>query len=127
MLGIYFDAAHTDKLSESGAGTNPDITRLNGAVGGVEEKKLYVWNDNAAAKTYEEIYVTAANDDEQFKVEYAADDAGAPGTFSDAISLPNGDFATAVPFWRRVTIAVQADSVTRRDIKHNLNAIEYAK
>lgn len=126
MLGIYFDEAHNNKLSE-GDGSNPDITIVNGETGGSEERKLFIWNDNAANKTYENVRITAKNSDADFKVEYAFDEGGAPGTFSSAITLPNGDFANSVPFWRKVTIAPQDDSITRRDIKHKLTADEFAK
>lgn len=125
MLDIYFDVTHTDKISSDGSGSNPDYAEAGGE-GGARDKKLYLWSDNPA-KTYEDIQITAGNDTPEFAVQYARDAFGNPSTFYDHLSMPNGDYVSPVAFWRRVTFAVQSDSITLRSVRHTLSAAEYAK
>jgi len=125
VLHIYFDEEHTNMVSE-GTGTNPDSVRISGATGGVDQRKLYLWNDDEE-KTYEDVSITAANDDENVNIQYTLDINGSPGEWAESINLPNGDYRTAVPFWRKVVVAQHEDSITRRDISHKFTAIEFEK
>ena len=125
MLHFYFDSAHTNMISE-GTGANPDSSDYNGATGGADQRKLYLWNDQAD-KTYEDVSITAANDDANVNIQYALDNSGSPGAWAESISMPNGDYRAAVPFWRKVITAVHGDSTTRRDITHKFTATEFAK
>lgn len=77
--------------------------------------------------------VTGANYDtywEQVKdvtVDYAEDSGGSAGTYADPLSLPDGDYATPVPIWRKAVINSITEADRRADIRHDVTFDEYVK
>jgi hypothetical protein len=57
---------------------------------------------------------------------YAEDNAGSPDTYSDPLSLTNGDYSSATPIWRKAVISSIAEAFIREDIRHKITADEYA-
>lgn len=60
-------------------------------------------------------------------VQYAEDNSGSPDTYSDSLNLPNGDYSTATPIWRKAGITAIAEAFIREDIRHQVTADEYVK
>ncbi|MGE5594325.1 MAG: hypothetical protein ACM3X3_11700 [Betaproteobacteria bacterium] len=121
-LRLYLDAACTQEVTA----TNPDAVH-KAVVSGVDmtdERSLWIKSDDVAL-TYENIVLTSQGDDAQVDVKYAADNNGAPGTYADSLSLPNGDFAAAVRVWRKVTAPNVTATFKRTNINHSLTWDEY--
>jgi hypothetical protein len=108
---------------------NPDTVTISGTVGGTDDRALYVAND-AANKRYSNVQITTVNDSPQVDVQYALDNSGVPGTFSNTLTLPNitalGAGLDTVKIWRRVIISPGQESQEVVAIKHKITAIEYA-
>lgn len=129
-LHLYHDAAATQVVDAA----NPDTIRQAVISGNnmVDEKVLYLASDDPSL-TYENISITAAGDEDaaansgEVDVEYALDNAGSPGVYVDTLNLPNGDYATPVPIWRRVTAPNVIRAFERTDIEHVLSWDEYMK
>ncbi|MGE5584045.1 MAG: hypothetical protein ACM309_00675 [Bacillota bacterium] len=121
-LKLYFDAACTQEVTA----TNPDTIHKAVALGVdmTDERSLWIKSDNLAL-TYENIALTSQGDDAQVDVQYAADNNGAPGTYADSLSLPDGPFATGVRVWRRVTAPNVTAAFKRTNINHSLTWDEY--
>lgn len=103
-LILYHDSAATQPIDES----NPDNVHEAVNVGGqiVDEQLVYV-KSNDPDLTYEDVLITSEADPEapvQIDVTYALDDNGVPGTYTPSLELPDGDFSTVVPVWRKVYV-----------------------
>lgn len=123
-LHFYFDDAMTNMISE-GDMSNPDTATGSGTTGFTEEKAIYVGNDSAA-KRYENVEVTAVNDDANVDIQYAPDNAGVPGTYVDILNVGNIAASGVVKIWRKVIVAAGQASQNRVDIKHRVTGTEYA-
>lgn len=127
-LHFYFDAAKTNMISE-GTQVNPDTVTGNGTTGFTSELAIYVGNDSNA-KDYEQVSVTAVNDDANVEVKYAPDNAGVPGAYADTLDIgiiaASGQAGDVVKIWRKVTVAAGQASQNRVNIKHRVSAQEFA-
>lgn len=124
-LHLYLDPACTNQISE-GTGLNPDSCEGSGTTGFVNERKIYLKN-NDPAKDYKGVSITAYNDDANVDIKYAPDASGAPGTYADSLVLPDIlDATTVITIWRKVTVAAGQAAQNRVNIKHRVSATEYA-
>lgn len=129
-LHFYFDEACTNQVSE-GDGSNPDVAIGNGTEGFTDERPLWIKNDDPtkeykAADGYPALRITTLNDDEAVDVQYAEDDGGKAGAYSDTLDLPDGAYTTPYKIWRRVTVQPGTPEQNRVDIKHQIRANRFA-
>ncbi|MDI6872554.1 MAG: hypothetical protein QME79_14620 [Bacillota bacterium] len=104
-LHVYLDAACTQQVSE-GTELAPWAEDLNGTDGETKARQLWLKNDNnPAGKTFEDVVITAQGDTAAINLQFALDVSGSPGTWAESITMPNGDYLTAAPFWARVVVA----------------------
>jgi hypothetical protein len=118
-LHVYLDEACTQQVSE-GTDLAPWSETYNGTDGQVVERKLYLRNDNnPAGKTFEDATVTSQGTTAANAMQFALDNAGLAGVYGASISLPNGTFLVAVPFWVRCTVPAGTtdQNITGADIK----------
>lgn len=108
------------------------ITTEHPITGSAVAVQLWLYNDNAA-KTYQTITIDptdAVSTDESAWVQLAPDVAGAAGTYGSggaALAMANiSDSNVAKPFWARVTVPVQTDTLNKSDIKLTVSGKEYA-
>lgn len=98
----------------------------------VSEKVIYIGSDETLL-TYENVSVTSINDEDgasvngDINVQYAVDSGGVAGTYQDTLPLSDGDFATAVPIWRKVIAPNVSAPFKRIDIEHNVSFDKYVK
>lgn len=123
-LHLYFDQAMTNQISE-GTMANPDEVTGDGEAGFTDELALYLGNDSAA-KRYEGVQITAANDDANVDIKYAPDNNGVPGTYADTLVIGAVAASAVIKIWRKVTVAPGQPSQNRVNIKHRITGIEYA-
>jgi hypothetical protein len=121
-LKIYLDAACTIECTP----VNPDTLRSSARLGQTATVQGSIWikSDNALL-TYEDITLTADGDDANADVEYAPDNAGAPGAWAQTIIPSNGAYAEAVRIWRRVTCPNVQGPFNRINISHELTWSEF--
>lgn len=128
MLHIYANSNKTGMFSE-GDGSNPDVATGNGTTGFTADRAIYIGNDSTV-KRYENVSITAINDDANVTIKFAPDVNGSPGTFSDVLNVGNisasGQAGDVVKIWRRVIVAGNQDSQNRTNIDYRIDAIEYA-
>lgn len=117
----------TDIVSDA----NP-ITSEHPLAGSTVETRLFLYNDQST-KRYENITidpVDTTGGDESTWVFLAPDNAGSPGTFlaaSAPLTMANiSDSNVAKPFWVRVVVPAQGDTVNKNDIKLKVDGKEYA-
>ena len=129
-LHLYHDSSATN-LVESGD-EDYEKTGVTSGNQAVVEKQLYVGSDDTNL-TYENISLDALGDEDgasssgDINVEYAHDNSGSAGSYSESISLSNGDFDPAVPIWRKITAPSVTSAFKRTDIQHELTFDEYVK
>ncbi len=128
VLHIYANSNKTGMFSE-GDGSNPDVATGNGTTGFTADRAIYIGNDSTV-KRYENVVITAVNDDANVDIKFAPDVAGSPGTFSDSLNVGNiaasGQSGDVVKIWRRVIVAPGQDSQNRTNIDYKITAVEYA-
>lgn len=129
-LHFYFDEACTDQLSE-GDRTNPDIVIGNGTEGFTDERPLWIKNDDPtreyrAVDGNPALRVFALNEDERVSIQYALDENGEPGTYSDVLDLPDGAYTEPIKVWRKVTVQPGTSEANFVDIKHQIHAQRFA-
>jgi hypothetical protein len=141
-LKIYTAADPGTALSENGAHTNDFLVALDGKVGGVLQKKLYVRNDDAAYR-FTGISLTVAST--ETGTSYVNNSLGYSWKFSggatqpldlewelvsdgNTITLPNigaaglPDTSTYLPFWVRIKIPRDVDVRTFLDLQFLLDS-----
>ncbi|NPV72086.1 MAG: hypothetical protein HPY55_15885 [Firmicutes bacterium] len=121
-LHLYFDKAMTNQISE-GTMANPDQVTGDGQAGFTHELALYLGNPSTT-KRYENVQITAVNDDANVDIKYAPDNAGAPGTYADVLSVGAVSAGGVVKIWRKVTVAPGQVAQNRVNIKHRVTGIE---
>ena len=127
-LKLYADAACTSEITAG----NPDTVRkaVTQCTQMTDEKALYIKSDNAGL-TYENISVTAVNDNNgtttsgQVDVMYAPDNAGVAGAYVQNLNLANGAFGAAVKIWRKVIAPNVQAAFKKTNITHQITADEY--
>lgn len=60
-------------------------------------------------------------------VEYAEDDNGDPDTYEDPLSLPDGDYGSAVDIHRRAEASDITEAFKKTNIRHQLSYDEYVQ
>mgnify|MGYP001193059112 FL=1 len=126
MIKIYHDPEGTQEITAD----NPDFIHKAVPVGNVLEDivQIYLLSDDPTL-TYENIHITADNDDDgatshgQIDVKYSLDGA----TYKDTLEIPDGDFATAVAVYRKVIAPDVQEAYKRTDILHKHLFEEYKK
>jgi hypothetical protein len=121
-LHLYFDQAMTNQVSE-GTMANPDQVTGNGQTGFTHELALYLGNPSTT-KRYENVQITAVNDDANVDIKYAPDNAGVPGTYADVLTVGAVSAGGVVKIWRKVTVAPGQAAQNRVNIKHRITGIE---
>lgn len=127
-LRIYHDANGTQEITS----TNPDTAHQAVPSGQTltHDKAIYIKSDDANL-TYENILIDALGDTDgatqsgQVDVLYAPDVNGAPGAFSQTLTLPNGTYQTAYKIWRRVVAPNVTGAFRITTINHQLTWDEY--
>ena len=121
-LRIYLDPECTKEIADA----NPDSIRkavvFNATM--TDEISLYVKSDDPTL-AYENVSITALNDDIQLDAKYALDESGTPGEYQDALKLPSGLYDPPVRIWRKVTAPDVTAAFRRTDVKHSLVWDEY--
>lgn len=126
MLHLYFDEGATQRIRDN---TDPKVgspDRFEVPVSGGEVQALrYLWNDDPAF-TYHHVRVSAFQDSELIRIQYAQDEGGFPGTFVDVLDLEDGSYTTPYPIWVKVTFAPAASVLPAlyTDIYHRVQALE---
>lgn len=121
-MRLYLDAEAAQEITEE----NPDQVRKPVIAGSdwVDERSLWIRSDNPTL-TYENVVITAQNVPEGVTVQYALDNSGSPGTYTDSIALPNGTFDSAVRFWRKIVVPNVNEAQKIANIKHTRKYDEY--
>ena len=60
-------------------------------------------------------------------LEFAEDSSGSPDTYSTTLSIPDGDYTTATPIWRKSTTNSISEAFRRADLRHKVVSDEYVK
>ncbi len=130
-LGIYTDTADSALVSQNDTFTNSLLVPVNGRLGGVFQKRLFVHN-NEQDKSYSGIQVSVENPADptlingvQFTFwkmiagdKQPTDDLWLPIATGNILSLPNigtilnGDSTTYLPFWLRVQVPRNSNANT---------------
>lgn len=128
-LKFFHDANATEPIDEQ----NPDIVHEPVDAGGtlLNEKKLYLASTNALL-AYENLTIRGEVIDvipEEasgiiVSVMYALDNNGSPGTYEEELELPDGDYQTPLPVWRRVYVQ-NVDQAFKATIEHIVPHVEY--
>lgn len=122
-LRMFFDQQATLVVRDNWGPTEgqPDAYEGPGAGGEVTALR-YIYNTEHATKRYEQITLSAYQDDAVTDLKYALDNGGVPGTFLDTLTLPDGDYATPYPVWVKVIFAPTAQPILKTTVKHWIQA-----
>lgn len=125
-LILYKDASATQPLSQ-GTMTNPDEIRGDATTGLQADARLWIKSDNTEY-TYRNITITAEGDSNEINMLYCTDNNGSPsGNWQESLVLPDGDYSTPYPIWRRLAVEPQTEPVSISTIKHKVTASVYFK
>lgn len=141
-IGIYTAASPGTKISQSADFTNPLLVSLDGKIGGVFQKQLFVRNDNSTL-WYSLTTLTAVNNITPALINspgyswklsaggtQPTDEQWAAITGGNTISLPNlgtaslANTSTYLPFWLRVEIPRNVPVQTILDTTLNITTDE---
>ena len=128
-LMFFHDANATEPIDEQ----NPDIVHEPVDAGGtlLNERKLYLASTNPLL-AYENLTIRGEVVDiipEEasgiiVSIMYALDNNGSPGTYQEELELPDGDYQTPLPVWRRVYVQ-NVDQAFKATIEHIVPHVEY--
>lgn len=126
MLRLYHDEAGLREVTQN----DPDVIKETVFAGGTLTRvgELYVKSDDSAL-TYENISLTAIGDENtasqsgEVDVTYSLDNE----TFEQVLTLPDGDYVTALKVYRKVVAPTVEAAFKRLDIWHELSFDEYVK
>jgi hypothetical protein len=129
-LHLYHDSGATNLIEDG------DEDSYRGAVPASQtathEEKIYIGSDDSGL-TYESIEIDTVGDEDgastsgEVNVQYAVDNSGSAGTYSETLTLSNGDFDPAIPIWRKITAPNLQSAFKRTDIQHRITYDEYVK
>lgn len=123
-LRLYHDQNAQDEITQA----NPDTVDQAVPVGeDLDDQKIIYLASDDASLTYEEISITAIEDNgNNVTVEYAFDDNGSPDLpWQETLEPSDGDYSTPEPIWRRVFKEDVQEAFTREDIEHEVTADEF--
>lgn len=101
-LSLYFDAGATQLISAA----NPDTATIlipEPGQNGSDERQIWMASDDTDL-TYSDIVIQSVGENTTVVVDYAADVAGSPGSYSSTMEPTDGDYETAMPLWRRIRV-----------------------
>ena len=128
-LKLFHDVDATEPIDEQ----NPDIVHEPVDAGGtvLNEKKLYLASTNPLL-AYEDLTIRGEVIEiipEEasgiiVSITYALDDNGSPDTYEEELELPDGDYQTPFPVWRRVYVQ-NVNQAFKATIEHIVPHLEY--
>lgn len=124
MIRMYFDADATQVIRDSVNPTEgqPDYYEGPGEGGEVTAMR-YLFNPSHATDRFEDVSLTAYQDDDQMDIKYALDDGnGDPVQWLDTIQLPDGDYSTPLLVHVKVIFAPTSEPRKVTHIKHWIQA-----
>jgi hypothetical protein len=142
-LGIYTAPDSSSLISQNNTFTNALLVAVNGRLGGVYQKRLYVRNDESD-RSYSDIEVLVENPDDETLIDgtqnilwklipgdaQPADDDWMEVTTGNSISLDDigtdsvSDSTTYLPFWLYVKVPRNTSINTLTGVNLLINAIE---
>lgn len=142
-IGIYTDANPATLISKSATFTNPLLVALDGRLGGITQKKLYLRNDDntlwystntvTPADLIDPTIVNGTNGiswklraggTQPTDEEWAAITAGNTISLANLGSGAGSDTSTYLPFWVRVQIPRNTSAKTILDVTLTINTNE---
>lgn len=127
-LRLYFDEDLSEPMeAEEISEGEPDKTKeaVQSGEDINEEVVLYLASDDTDL-TYENISIEQHNNGD-VDIEYAEDDNGNPDTYSDPLSLDDGDYSSAIKIHRKATVNDVTEAFRNESIRHRIIADEYVK
>ena len=109
--------------------TSNPLTTQHINTGEAKQTLVYLFNDTSNKK-YESVVVSAIDTtgtNEANWMQFAPDDNGTPGTFSNTLNMANiSDNNVGKAFWVKVTSASVTDSQNKTDLSIRITANEFA-
>lgn len=113
------------------AGLITTLTTQHSVDGGVDSKKIYLYNDDAT-KRYQNIVIDPTDisgGDESSYIQLAQDNAGSPGTYQSAganLTMADINDTLGKPFWVKITTPSLGTTQNKTDLQLKVLYREFA-